>query len=296
MNVIDVNCCSGDFLGLEREEAAFERARYAVLSIPYEGTVSYKAGTVNGPAAIIDASQQVELFDEELRDEFHTAGITTCAELEVCDDVETQMHRIQQAGSELFGADKFVLALGGEHSITAPLVRAAGETFGEISVVQIDAHADLRNAYDGTPHSHASVMRRVLEVTPRIAQVGIRSLSREEFEQCPEQCERMITPNVIRSDPRWIDRVLANLGERVYLTIDIDGLDPSIAPGTGTPEPGGLNWEQILDLLKELCRHRSLIGADIVEVRPLGENHVTEFVAARLAYKIIAYREGLGRK
>jgi len=161
-------------------------------------------------------------------------------------------------------------------------------------VLQIDAHADLRDSYGGTGHSHACVMRRVLEITDSICQVGIRSFSREEYEACPAQVAGFVTPESIARDPCWIDRVVARLGERVYVTVDMDGLDPSIAPGVGTPEPGGLTWRQVTGLLRRVCAQRHVVGADVVEVRPVPPDHVTEFVAARLAYKIIAYTQQNG--
>ncbi len=279
------------FLGLPSEFRDAETARYAVLPIPYEGTVSYKTGTAAGPAAIIDASTQVETFDEELRGEFFAAGIATFPAIPPADDVDEQMRRVRAAAERIILGGKFLLALGGEHSITAPLVDAAQAVHGPVSVLQIDAHADLRDSYDGTRHSHAAVMRRVLELTGSICQVGIRNFSREEFDDCPEQVAAFITPQTIAEDPNWVERAVGELREQVYLTIDIDALDPAIAPGTGTPEPGGLTWAQTLALVRAVCTQRRVVAADIVEVRPIPPNHVTEFLAARLAYKIIAYTQ-----
>ena len=279
------------FLGLTGALGDLATARYAVLPIPFEGTVSYKGGTAGGPMAILDASTQVEWFDEELLGEYVLAGVATCPVVHPAPTADGEMDRIRDAARPLVEAGKFVLALGGEHSISAPLVELAAERHGAISVLQIDAHADLRDRYDGTPRSHACIMRRVLEITPRLCQVGIRNFSKEEFESCPQQVASFITPAVIAEDPNWIDRALRLLGEKVYVTVDIDGLDPSVAPGTGTPEPGGLTWAQATALLRRVCTEREVVSADIVEVRPLGANHVTEFAAARLAYKIIAYTQ-----
>jgi len=279
------------FLGLSPEYTNPASARYVVLPIPYEGTVSYKPGTAAGPMAIIEASEQVELFDEELLGEFYQAGVATLPVVHPAPGPDGQMNRVYAAALPVLKEGKFLLTLGGEHSITAPVVAACAEVHGEISVLQIDAHADLREKYDGTKHSHAAVMRRVLEVTESICQVGIRNLSREEFDDFPGQVKKFVTPQIIESDPHWIDRVLDSLGEMVYVTIDIDGFDPSVAPGTGTPEPGGLTWRQGLSLLRRVCAERQVISADIVEVRPLGANHLTEFMAARLGYKLIAYTQ-----
>ena len=253
--------------------------------------MTYKAGTAGGPQAIVSASRHVELFDPELGREFHEAGIATYPAITPADSPSGQFWRIQTFARPILGRGQFLLALGGEHSITAPLVELASQTSGSISVLQIDAHADLRDSYDGTPHSHACVMRRILEITDRICQVGVRSFSKEEYDTCPEQVERFVTPEVIRNEPGWIDRVVRSLGQRVYVTIDMDGLDPAIAPGVGTPEPDGLTWHQVASLLRTVCAERHVVAADIVEVRPIPPNHVTEFLAARLACKLIAYTQ-----
>jgi len=266
-------------------------ARYVVLPVPYEATVTYASGTAAGPSAVLAASQQVEWFDEELRGEFYACGIATAEAVPAADSPAEQMRRVRAAAEDVFAAGKFLLALGGEHSITAPLVAAAAARYGDVSVLQLDAHADLRDRYQGQKHSHACVMRRVLEVTDSIAQVGIRSLSRAEQEQCPRQVERFITAEMVAGQPAWMDRALALLGEKVYVTVDMDAFDPSEAPGVGTPEPGGLRWREVTGLLRRLCAERVVVGADIVETRPLPPSNVTEFLAARLAYKIIAYTQ-----
>lgn len=279
------------FLGLAPAYRDPETARYAILPIPYEGTVCYGKGTVRGPEAIIDASPQMEMYDEELRDEFFQVGVATWPAVQPADEPGEQMRRVRAAADTIVQEGKFLLALGGEHGITAPLVQAVAGHYGPISVLQIDAHADLRDSYDGTRYSHACVMRRVLETTTSICQVGVRSFTREECDQCPEQINALITPDMINDNPKWIAQVLDMLSWTVYITIDIDGLDPSIAPGTGTPEPGGLTWRQVTRLLREVCTSRQVVAADIVEVRPIPPNHTTEFLAARLAYKIIAYTQ-----
>ncbi|MBN1554487.1 MAG: agmatinase [Phycisphaerae bacterium] len=283
-----------NFLGLPSELCDPATAKYAVLPVPYEGTVSYMPGTADGPAVILDASKQVEWFDEELLVEFHTAGIATYPAVPAADTPDEEMARIRAAAEPILRDGKFLLTLGGEHSITAPLVAAVAEIHGPISVLQFDAHGDLRDSYDGTKHSHAAVMRRVLETTQNIAQVGIRNFSKEEYDDCREYIDRMIMPKQINEDPNWMDAAMALLGEKVYITIDIDALDPSLAPGTGTPEPGGMTWEQMTGLLRRVFAQRQVVSADIVEVRPIPPNHATEFLAARLAYKLIAYCQHFG--
>lgn len=280
-----------NFLGLPPNLSDPATARYVVLPVPYEGTVSYQTGTADGPAAILKASQQVELYDEELHREFHHAGVATLRPVRPAGTPAQQMRRVYQAAQGVVARGKFLLTLGGEHSITAPLVAAAVERFGPLSVLQIDAHADLRDSYGGTKHSHAAVMRRVLEITDRICQVGIRNVSKEEADDCPRQVKQFFTPARIAADPKWIDKAIAMLGPRVYLTVDIDGFDPAYAPATGTPEPGGLSWPQVTALLRRLCAKRDVVAADIVEVGTMPGSAVTEFLAARLAYKIIAYTQ-----
>lgn len=280
-----------NFLSLPPECSTYATARYAVLPVPYEGTVSYEAGTAKGPSAILDASRHVEKLDEEFLAEFVAAGITTCKPLRAARTPEQMMRRVHGRAAAILADGKFLLTLGGEHSISAPLVAAATEARGELSVLQIDAHADLRMSLGGTTHSHGAVMRRILEITPRVCQVGIRSFSKEELEACPDRVRDFFTPARIAGDRRWIDQALKLLGPRVYITIDIDGLDPAFAPGTGTPEPGGLDYLQVIGLLRRVCGEREVVAADIVEAKPLGGSPRTEFLAARLAYKIITYTQ-----
>ncbi|MBI5725879.1 MAG: agmatinase [Planctomycetes bacterium] len=282
---------NGNFMNLSGVLADKALARYAVLPIPYEATVSYKTGTAGGPAAIIEASTQVEQFDEELKGEFFQAGIATYPAVEPAGDPAGELEKVYQAARAIMKEGKFLLTLGGEHSITTSLVRAAIKQHGPLSVLQIDAHADLRDAYDGTKHSHACVMRRVLEMGCKISQVGIRNFSRAELEECPKQAAAFITPEIVETDLRWIDRAITPLGPKVYLTIDVDGFDPACVPGTGTPEPGGLTWRQVAALVRRLCERRQVVAADIVELAPIPGMHAGDFLCARLAYKIIAYTQ-----
>ncbi|MBN1943551.1 MAG: agmatinase [Phycisphaerae bacterium] len=283
-----------NFLGLPAELCDPATAKYAVLPVPYEGTVSYMPGTAGGPAAILEASKQVEWFDEELLGEFHHAGVATYPAVPPAQTPEEEMARIRAAAEPILREGKFLLTLGGEHSITAPLAAAVAAVHGPISVLQFDAHGDLRDEYNGTKHSHAAVMRRVLDITPNIAQVGIRNFSMEEYNDCRKQVDCMVMPKQINEDPDWTDAALALLGRKVYVTIDIDAFDPSLAPGTGTPEPGGMTWQQVTRLLRRVFAERRVVAADIVEVRPIPPNHTTEFLAARLAYKLIAYAQHFG--
>lgn len=280
-----------NFLDLPPQLSDRATSRYVVLPVPYEGTVTYKPDTADGPAAIIDASGQVEFYDEELGGEFIEAGVATLPCVPPASTPAEQVARVRKIAQPLLAEGKFLLTLGGEHSITAGLVEAAAAACGDISALQIDAHADLRDEYEGEKYSHACVMRRVLEITDSICQVGIRNYSREEADACSRHVEKFFTPRRISDEPDWIDQAVAMLGEKVYVTIDIDGFDPAIAPGTGTPEPGGMTWRQVTELLRRVCTERQVVAADIMEVRPIPPNHITEFLAARLGYKIITYTQ-----
>lgn len=277
-----------NFLGLDGRYADFKRARFAVLPIPYDATTSYAVGTRDGPRAILSASQQVELYDEELGRECYSVGIATLDPLvpDVRGPAE-MMRRIHAAARKVVRAGRFLISLGGEHSITAPLVQAVAGGYRKLSVLQVDAHADLRDEYQGSPHSHACVMRRVHDLGVPAVGVGIRNYSRAEAAFIRTARKPMLSARTCRTSATWIDEAVERLTDDVYVTIDIDGFDPAFAPGTGTPEPGGLDWYQVTDLLAAVAKARRIVGADVVEVRPIPGNNVTEFLAAKLVYRLI---------
>ena len=281
------------FFCLPQEYRNPETARYRILPVPYEGTVCFLDGTSKGPEAILAVSDQMEHFDEELRIDITRDGIVTLPPVPSAKSPEDQQQRIYDRVREknLFAPGRFPLILGGEHGITPAIVQATVEAYDNLSVLQFDAHADLREAYTGGRFSHASAMRRVLDCTPHLVQVGIRSFSAEEYRDFSDRIDRAITPAMLERDFTYcVDRILFGLTENVYITFDIDAFDPAYAPGTGTPEPGGLNWRQVTGILRKVCAAKNVVGADIVEVAPLGRgNVITEFLAARLAAKIIAY-------
>lgn len=277
-----------NFLGLPARAAAYASARFAVLPVPYDATTSFGSGTRDGPRAVITASQQVELYDEALGRDSSAAGIATLDPVEP--DVggpEAMVRRVHDAARRIVRDGKFLIGLGGEHSITAGLVRAARARHRDLSVLQIDAHADLRDIYQGTPYSHACIMRRIHELRVPAIGVGIRNYSAAEARFIKKAGLPIITARQCRTDPHWIKQALAALTQHVYVTIDIDGLDPAFAPGTGTPEPGGLDWYQVTDLLAAVARNHHVVAADVVEVRPIPPNSVTEFLAAKLIYRLI---------
>ncbi len=274
------------FLGLEPPLSDFANARVLVLPVPFEKTVSYGTGTGEGPAAIIEASRYIELYDEDIGGETAQIGIHTLPAIDANCEPEEMMRLLEQHAAELIATNKFLCMLGGEHSISAPVVRAMFKKYPRLSVMQIDAHADLRDSYQGTPFSHASTMRRIVEVCPAV-QIGIRSISMEEVLAVPTLNTQIFYAKDITGCTDWVDRAVNSLTEDVYLTIDIDGLDPSLVPFTGTPEPGGLQWYEVLNLIRHLARSRNIVGMDLVELcRPKGSN-APSILAAKLIYKTL---------
>ena len=282
----------GEFGGTKPTTASFDNARVVILPIPLDRTTSYVPGTRLGPHEILMASSHMELWDEETETDIHSIGIYTLPELELpfasMDEVVKEIRRV---ASELVKRDKFPVVLGGEHSITAPVVAAVAARHAGLSVLQIDAHADLRDSFMGTRHNHACAMRRVLEYA-RCTQVAIRSLSPEEAAAAPTLPTEIFYDFNMRQRDDWIDRIVDSLSETVYITIDCDGFDPAIMPAVGTPEPGGLTWYEGLALLRRVIDSRRVVGCDIVELCPMPGNVAPNFTCAKLIYKILSYRFG----
>jgi len=278
---------------------SFDEARVVILPVPVDRTTSYVAGTRNGPHEILQASSHMELWDEEMEVDVHPVGIFTLPEMELpFGEMEPLMEEIERVGYEIIGRDKFLVSLGGEHSMTPPLVSAAARKYPGISVLQIDAHTDLRESYMGTRHNHACAMRRALEYAS-VTQVGIRSLSIEEAAMLQKLNTTIFYDVKMRRDPDWIDKVVETLGADVYVTIDVDGMDPAIMPATGTPEPGGLSWAEITALLRATAERRRVVSCDIVELSPIPGIVAPNFLAAKLIYKLLTYcfaRDPLARR
>jgi len=289
----DTNDASLVFCGIT-PQPPLERARAVIVPVPYEATTSYLTGTRLGPSAILAASGQVELWDDETGTEPWDAGLHTLAEVALPEgDSAGALARIREVAATLGASGAFPVFLGGEHSITPAIVEALAPQVPGLSVLQIDAHADLREEYQGSPYSHACAMRRVLDVAP-CTQVAIRSLSREEAEALPHLDTRIFYDRDMRRDPGWMDRVIGRLSDRVYLTIDCDGLDPAIMPAVGTPEPGGLGWYETLALMKKLFAAREVVACDVVELCPQPGMIGSSFLCAKLVYKLLAYRFAAG--
>lgn len=284
----------GDFLGLD--PVSWDEAHAVLLPVPYESTTSFGAGTRDGPEALLRASRYLELYDEELDAEPCEEGICTLPPLELTRaGPEAAVAELGRVYRDLLEAadGRFVVTLGGEHSLSAaPALAWHDRLEGDLSVLQLDAHSDLRDSYHGTPWNHACVMRRILDRTPEIVGVGVRALTREEREVIREHDVRTVFAEELRR-PGWVDRALERLRENVYVTFDVDFFDPSLVPATGTPEPGGGDWWQALDLLREVFRERNVVGADVVELAPRPDEDASAVVAAKLVYKMIGYRSHL---
>ena len=283
---------TGEFGGTTPTTTDFDTARVVILPVPLDRTTTYVPGTRNGPHEILVASSHMELWDEETETDVHSIGIFTLPEMEfpfaTMDEV---LREIRRVATELVARGKFPVVLGGEHSITAPIVAALAAKYPGLSVLQIDAHADLRDSFMGTPHNHACAMRRVLEYA-RCTQVGVRSLSTEEASAVPTLPTEIFYDFNMRQHEDWIERVVDSLGETVYVTVDCDAFDPAIMPAVGTPEPGGLTWYEMLALLRRVIDRRRVVGCDIVELCPMPGNVAPNFLCAKLLYKILSYRFG----
>ena len=281
------------YLELPKKFCDPEKSRFHIVPIPYEGTVCFEKGTAQGPQAILDVSDQMEHLDEETFCEYYQAGIWTHSPIEPAETPELEMLKIENyiEKNDLFRSDRFPIFLGGEHSVTAPIIRQAVQKYQNLSVLQFDAHSDLRDSFSpGGKFSHACVMRRILETNAEIVQVGIRSFSKNDLIECPEQVDRFITPAMIEDDLTGsLEKILDRLTSNVYITFDMDAFDLAIAPGVGTPEPGGISWRQANKIIREVCSSKNIIGADVVETLPLPYSRITEYTAVRLIAKIMTW-------
>ena len=282
----------GNFLGIPDDEAQYETARGVVVPVPWEATVSYGAGTAKGPAAILDASCYVELYDEVLREEpYRKGGIHTAPAVDVSGgDPVAFLGGLEAVAARLFADGKFPVFLGGEHSLTTAPVRAAKAAFEDLSVLQLDAHADLRESYEGTPWSHACVMRRVHELGVSAVPLGIRAISIEEAEFLQDEDMPVFWSHRIAHGEEWMDTVLNTLSDTVYITFDVDYFDPSLIPATGTPEPGGGFWHETMRFLGYVFQEKNVVGMDVVELAPIAGLHAPDFVIARLVHRCLGYK------
>ena len=278
-----------NFGGIETEYSDCDKSKITVMPVPYDLTTTYISGTRNGPRAIIEASTHMELYDEELKKETYRVGIHTHNPLAVTDERPEDMLRIvSEAVSSGIKAQRFQVMVGGEHSISLGMVRELVKEYPDLSVLQLDAHADLRDNYQGTPYNHACVGKRISEICP-LVQVGVRSMSKEEADFQSTSQVVTISDYEIKRNECWADKVLDNLTNDVCLTLDLDVLDPAIMPAVGTPEPGGLNWYETINFLRLISQNKKIVSFDLVELSPKPGNVSPDFLAAKLMYRIMGY-------
>lgn len=284
------------FLG-DDLQAPYKDAQVVILPIPYEATTTYRQGCEQGPESLLTASHQVEIYDDELEREIalevkiHTHEAIADTRTQPVADT-TMVDITRSTVSKLIADGKFLIAVGGEHSITGPIVEAYLQAYQEpFTVIQIDAHGDLRHEYEGSIYNHACVMRRVVDLGLPTVQIGIRSVCKEEAELIKAKQLPVIWAREIASQPDWMERVFANIPtKKVFLTIDLDGIDPTLIPGVGTPEPGGLSWFALMTMLRRLFNDYEVIGSDIMELAPVVDSVVSQFTAAKLMYKLVGYQ------
>lgn len=276
----------GDF---ESQYTDPDTAAVAILPVPYDGTSTWIKGADKGPRAILETSYNLEFYDIETESEVFRKGIAVEQAVEGFDSPERMTEAVRGRVAGMFERGKFPVVLGGEHSVSIGAIQAAAKHFDNLTVLQLDAHTDLRDSYEGSAHNHACVMARAKELAP-IVQVGIRSM---------DSCEKSnLDPNRVffahaicgRKADAWIAEVVELLTQNVYLTIDLDVFDPSIMPATGTPEPGGLGWYEVTELIRAICSRRNLVGFDIVELCPRENLWASDFLAAKLLYKTLTYK------
>ncbi len=273
--------------GLSKEFSSFETSRVVIMPVPYDGTSTWIKGADKGPKALLDASANMELYDIETDSEVYKIGIYTDAPITEDKTPDRMVEAVKARTLFLIDHGKFPVIIGGEHSVSIGTIQAHAQKYINLTILQVDAHADLRDSYEGSKYNHACVMARAKELCP-IVQVGIRSMDVGEKNNL-EPDKVYWAHNIINSE-EWMDRAIDQLTENVYLTIDLDGFDPSILPSTGTPEPGGLMWYPTLNFLRKVIEKRNLVGFDIVELCPNTNDKASDFLAAKLLYKLLTYK------
>ena len=293
MNYLD---SQAGFLGLEKDESvSVDAARAVIVPFGLEASVSYGGGTAKGPQAIVEASHQVELFDEEFwREVYRDYGVATLDYPEIADDIPAALEQLANTTEALLRGNKFPLILGGEHSLTAGSIRPFVERYPDLAILHFDAHADLRDGYDGEHYSHAAALRRVMDhPIDTLVSIGIRNISAGEIGFLEANRHR-IHIHWAKDRRQWDTQAIVEplRGRPVYLTFDLDGFDSSIMAATGTPEPGGVHWEEAIDIIRAASRISNIVGADVVELAPREELHACDFLAAKLCYKILNFALG----
>lgn len=274
---------------LPREFCGYADSSVVILPVKYDQTSTWGKGADKGPEAIIEASAHMELYDIETESQVYERGIFTAQAVKGIEEPGEMVKAVREEVTSYLNENKFVVVLGGEHSVSIGSVDAFCKQFDNLTVLQLDAHSDLRDEYDGSKFNHACVMARVKESCP-IVQVGIRSMDISEKKSV--ETDRIFFAKDIHNNSGWVAQVISRLSENVYITIDLDVFDPSVMPSTGTPEPGGLLWYDIIHLLKVVIKSRNVVGCDVVELCPQNDNPAPNFLAAKLIYKVLSYKFG----
>jgi len=275
----------GDFTAAETQ---YETAAIAILPVPYDGTSTWMKGADSGPEAILDASVNLEFYDIETDSEVYQKGIATLEPVITNSSPEAMANDVQMRMEAILADGKFPVLIGGEHSVSIGAFRAMAHHYPNFSILQLDAHSDMREVYEGSMHNHACVMARAKELTDSITQVGIRSSAIEEKKNINP--DRIFYAHHLKEDKTWMQKVSSQLGKHVYITIDLDVLDPAYMPSTGTPEPDGLTYREVINLLKVISMEHHIIGLDVVELCPHHENKAPDFLAAKLIYQFLSLR------
>ena len=266
----------------------YENAKAVIIPSPFEGTVSWKTGTVNGPDAIHEASPNIELYDADLDSEPYLVGIHGLSPLNMPQNAEKAVNIVYKAVSNELNNNKTPVTVGGEHSLTCGAVKACLEKHPDLTVIQLDAHADLRDEYENEKYSHACVMRRIADLGAGFVQAGIRSMSKEEKDWLDQNNRKIISSKHILENKNWTKKAIEDLSDNVYLTLDVDVLDPAYMPSTGTPEPGGISYYHAVDLILAISKSgKNVVGMDMMELAPVRCLHHANFLAAKLLYLMI---------
>jgi agmatinase len=278
-----------NFLGIPPDYAELQKARFVVLPVPYERGQNIKRGTMYGPVSAIEASREIELFDEELWSETWKAGVHTMAAVPILDRQAEFFTSVANAAEPVLRMNKLLFTLGGEHSITEGPLAAAQRVHRKITVLQFDAHADLRSQYRGSHHHPSCAATRMLQFAEKLVQVGVRSVAEDERNAVNSKKVHTFLMHQNRDVAALIPKVLDQLTDPVYLSIDLSGFDPSVVPGVGAPEPGGFSWYDALDLFRAVINNKKVVAVDVVELVPLRESPLSEYVTARLVYRLMGY-------
>ena len=275
------------YAGIPLKNAVLETSKIVLITVPYDGTSTWQKGADKGPEAFLQASENMELYDIETDSEVYKQGIHLTDPITENSSPEKMVDAVHRTTKEYIIKNKFVTIFGGEHSISIGTIRAFNECFDNLSVLHIDAHADLRKEYEGSSCNHACAVYEASQTT-NLVQVGLRSMDIAETRVMDD--EKTFFAHDMAKDEYWIDNVIEALGDNVFITFDLDALDPSIMPSTGTPEPGGLFWYETLDFLKQVFAEKNVVGFDIVELCPNEVNKTSDFLAAKLYYKMLSYK------